>query len=130
MADNNKQIVFKKILDLFEISSSGQIKVFYNLNEALGYRIYIRYREKFVGKDKEKLEELITVNDFKKLIAFIIKRTNKKELEGIIKTETENIIKDFVQEYLKRLSNKKREEVIKKIENLSLADSKAISERH
>lgn len=128
MTNNKQQIVFKKILDLFGVSSSGQIKVFYNLNEALGYRIYIRYREKFVGKDKEKLEELIKVNDPKKLISFVVRRTNKKELEGIIKTETEKIIKDFVQEYLKRLSNEKREEVIKKIENLSSADSYTTSE--
>ncbi len=106
----------KKILDTLQFPPASQVNILRDLNEALGYGIYIKFQDKFPNKDKEKLKNLMEQKKAEELILFIIKRTNKKELQKIVQEESEKIIKDFIQKYLSMLNPVQRDETIKRID--------------
>ena len=110
-----KNLNLKEILDALKIPSASQTSILGDLNEALGYILYRRYQDKFVNKDKDELKKLMEQNKAKELIFFILKRTNPKELKKIVQEESEKIIKEFLQGYMKVLNGKQREEVMRKI---------------
>lgn len=108
----------KKVLDVLNIPLRDQAKILLCLNESLGYGLYARYLEKFKEEERKKLKELFEKNKPEELTKFVLKHTNKKELQKIVREESEKLIKEFLQGYMKVLNDKQREEVTKRISTI------------
>lgn len=116
--NQSQNLNLNKILDALKIPSASQVSILNDLNEALGYILYRRFKDKFVSKDQNELKNLMEQNKAKELIIFILKRTKSKELKKIVQEESEKIIKEFLQGYMKVLNDEQREEVTKRINTI------------
>lgn len=111
----NLKNLLEKILNL---PAKSQEKILLDLNEALGYAIYLHYKNEFNDSDKKELQGLMERKEATKLLSFVLERTNEKELQKIIQDESEKIIEDFLQGFMKTMDDKQRQEVLKRLKTL------------
>lgn len=112
-----QKLNLKKILDIVQIPLPDQANILCDLNEALGYGLYLRFHDKFEKKDKDDLKNLMQENKPDELIKLILKRTNKSEFQRIVYGESEKIIKEFLQGFITTINPKQKQEILKRLES-------------
>lgn len=104
------------ILDLLHIPEESNVGIFQKLSEALAYKIYLRMGRVLSDSDKKRTKKIIQNNSVEELDSLLKGKIDRVKLQEVIVEEREQVIKEFVQQYLSMLGPKEKEETLKRID--------------